>query len=267
MEWTEEAEEAIRKVPFFVRKKVRKRVEGEAAEDGKEKITLAEVKRTQTLFLSKMSSQIRGYQVETCFGGKGCPNGNHSGEKLLEKIETLIKKEDLLSFLKKRVKGELKFHHEFQVTMAECPNGCSQPQIKGIGIIGATLPMVTDKTCTNCNACVTVCKENAIFLDKESEKPRIAFDDCLMCGQCIKACPNGTIMAETSGFRVQLGGRLGRHPRLAMEIPGIHGEEEVLNIVRKCICFFKEKSLYGERFSNLLTEADFKLMVREKCKT
>ena len=127
-----------------------------------------------------MNSQIRGYQVETCFGNKGCPNGNHSGDN-----------------------------------------------------------MVTDKTCTNCNACVTVCKENAIFLDKESEKPRIAFDGCLMCGQCIKACPSNTLMAETSGFRVQLGGRLGRHPRLAMEIPGIHGEEKVLAIVKKSILFFK----------------------------
>jgi len=212
-----------------------------------------------------MNSKIRGYRVETCFGSKGCPNGNHSGDKLLEKIETLIKEEDLLSFLKKRVKGELKFHHEFQVAMAECPNGCSQPQIKGIGIIGATLPMVVDGPCTGCGACVTACRENAIFLDHE--KPKIDFDLCLMCGQCIKACPNGTLMAETSGFRVQLGGRLGRHPRLAMEIPGIHGEEEVLNIVRKCICFFKEKSLHGERFSSLLTEEDFKLMVPEKCKT
>ena len=123
--------------------------------------------------------------------------------------------------------------------------------------------MVTDKTCTNCNACVTVCKENAIFLDKESEKPRIAFDGCLMCGQCIKACPNGTLMAETHGFRVQLGGRLGRHPRLAMEIPGIHGEEKVLAIVKKSILFFKEKSLHGERFSHLLTKEDFKKMVAE----
>ena len=29
---------------------------------------------------------------------------------------------------------DLKFHHEFRVTVADCPNSCSQPQIKDIGI-------------------------------------------------------------------------------------------------------------------------------------
>ena len=47
MKWTEEAEDAIRKVPFFVRKKVRKRVEKEAAGAGKTQVTLAGVKNTQ----------------------------------------------------------------------------------------------------------------------------------------------------------------------------------------------------------------------------
>jgi len=35
MKWTPEAEVTIKKVPFFVRKKVRLRVEKEAAEAGK----------------------------------------------------------------------------------------------------------------------------------------------------------------------------------------------------------------------------------------
>ncbi len=261
MKWTEEAEAAIQKVPFFVRKKVRKRVEGEAAGAGKEQVTLAGVKRTQARFLSKMSSEIKGYQVETCFASGGCPNRVHSGDGLLGKIETLLKEADLLSLLKERVKGDLKFHHEFRVAIAECPNACSQPQIKGVGIIAAVLPRVTEEPCTGCGACVTACQENAIELAGEPEQPVIAFDRCLMCGHCIKACPSHTLLEGSKGYRVQLGGRLGRHPRLAMEIPGIYTEEEVLAIVEKCIRFFKEKSLHGERFSHLLTEADFQKMV------
>ena len=212
MKWTEEAETAIRKVPFFVRKKVRKRVEGEAGKAGKDQVTLAQVKSTQARFLSKMGSEIKGFQVETCFGSGGCSNRVHAGEGLLSKIETLLKEADLLSFLKKRVKGDLKFHHEFRVAIAECPNACSQPQIKGVGILAAVLPRVTDAPCTGCGACVTACKENAIELAGEPEQPRIAFDHCLMCGQCIKACPSRTIMEGSKGYRVLLGGRLGRHP-------------------------------------------------------
>lgn len=261
MKWTEEAEAAIRKVPFFVRKKVRKRVEGEAGKAGKDQVTLAQVKNTQARFLSKMGSEIRGFQVETCFGSGGCPNRVHAGEGLLSKIETLLKEADLLSFLKQRVKGDLKFHHEFRVAIAECPNACSQPQIKGVGILAAMLPRVTDEPCTGCGACVTACKENAIELAGEPESPGIAFDRCLMCGHCIKACPSGTLMEGKRGYRVQLGGRLGRHPRLAMELPGLHTEEEVLAIVGNCIRFFKEKSHHGERFSHLLTEADVQQMV------
>jgi len=143
MKWTKQAEQAIKKVPFFVRKRVKIRVENEAADGGKNLITINEVKSTQKKFLNKMSSEIKGYQIDTCFGQNGCPNKANSGDNLLKKIEKLLKKEDLLGFLKQNVKGDLKFHHEFRVTIADCPNACSQPQIKDIGIIGASKPGIT----------------------------------------------------------------------------------------------------------------------------
>ncbi|RLC04011.1 MAG: sulfite reductase, partial [Deltaproteobacteria bacterium] len=40
MEWTKDAENAVKKVPFFVRKKVRARVETQVAETGKRIVTL-----------------------------------------------------------------------------------------------------------------------------------------------------------------------------------------------------------------------------------
>ncbi len=46
MKWTSEAEAAIKKVPFFVKKKVRSRVENEAAAAGKKVVSLADVKAT-----------------------------------------------------------------------------------------------------------------------------------------------------------------------------------------------------------------------------
>ena len=44
MEWTPEAETAIKKVPFFVRKRVRARVEKEAAAGNRPRVSLADVK-------------------------------------------------------------------------------------------------------------------------------------------------------------------------------------------------------------------------------
>ena len=262
MEWTDEADESIKKVPFFVRKKVRTRVEKEASKAGKKVVSLADVKATQARYLSSMASEIKGYQIETCFGSSGCPNRAVISDRLLEQIETIVKTEDLLGFLKERVKGELKFHHEFRISLADCPNACSQPQIKDIGIIGACSPAITAEPCTQCEACVEACKENAIVLDTEKECPQIDASLCLDCGKCMQVCPTGSIAEGIKGFRVQLGGKLGRNPRLARELPGIYRERQVLEIVKDCLHFYKQTSKHGERFGQLLQSSDFTEMVK-----
>jgi dissimilatory sulfite reductase (desulfoviridin) alpha/beta subunit len=261
MKWTAEAEAAIKKVPFFVRKKVRLRVENEAAAAGKKVVSLADVNTAQARFMTKMSSEIKGYQVDTCFGSSGCPNPANSGDSLLKKIEEFLEKEDLLGFLKQRVKGDLKFHHEFKVTLAECPNACSQPQIKDIGIIGAVLPKITNEECTFCGDCVEACIEKCITLGNKTKMPEIDLERCLKCGRCINECPTGTIGIQAKDFRVQLGGKLGRHPRLASELDGIFSADEVLAIVKRCIKFYKENSKNGERFAEVFKLSDFKKFI------
>ena len=257
MQWSDEAETAIKKVPLFVRKRVRARVEKEAVTRGKNFITLAEVKATQARYLRKQEDEIEGYQVDRCFGSSGCPNRAIISDNLAEKIEALFKDADILGFLKQTVAGDLKFHHEFRVSLADCPNACSQPQIKDIGIIGAAIPDVTDVLCSNCEACVDECKEDAVQLPESGEAPLIDYQRCLSCGRCMAVCSTGTLAAGQSGYRVQLGGKLGRHPRLAQELPGIFTETQVLEIVRDCIGLYKKKSLGGARFAEILSEADF----------
>ena len=252
MKWTIESEEAIKKVPFFVRKKVKARVEKEASLENKHEITIKEVESTQKRFLSNMSSEIKGYQLDNCFGAGGCPNRAVSGEDLRKRLEELLEDEKILGFLKENVKGSLKFHHEFRISIAECPNSCSQPQIKDIGIIGALLPEISDEPCTMCGICVKVCKENAVTLLEEKEEPEIDFSNCLACGKCIKVCSSKTIQEGKKGFRILLGGKLGRHPKLGVELDGIFSEYEVLAIVKKCIAYYKAESKNGKRFAELI---------------
>jgi len=257
MKWTPEAEAAMQKVPFFVRKRVRDRVEKEAATARKNIVSINEVRNTQARFLSNVAAEIKGYQLDTCFGPGGCPNRAYFTDSLLDKIEALLQQEDLLGFLRQRVPGELKYHHEFRVTLADCPNACSQPQIKDFGIIGAHSPILTDEECTRCDACVDVCKEHAITLGDTAAAPAVDHGLCLKCGLCVKACPTGTISTGVFGFRVLIGGKLGRHPQLARELPGIFSEDEVLVILKNCIYFYKQNCKFGERFAELFTEADF----------
>lgn len=258
MKWTVEAEDAVKKVPFFVRKRVRSRVEKEAEAEGKSLVTLADVKATQARFLSRMETDIKGYQIETCFGAGGCPNRAHAGDGLMRKLEALLAEENLLDFLKKEVKGSLKYHHEFRITLADCPNACSQPQIKDIGIIGACVPEITQNPCSQCEACVEACREQAVSLADGS--PVIRFEHCLSCGRCIQVCPAGTLGAGTRGYRVLLGGKLGRHPRLARELPGVFSEEAVLSIVKDCLAFYRTHSKGGERFADIFTDKDFEAL-------
>jgi dissimilatory sulfite reductase (desulfoviridin) alpha/beta subunit len=254
MKWTPEAEKAVKKVPFFVRKRVRARVEKEAQAEGQPVVTLAVVKATQRRYLNNMEAEMRGYQLDSCFGPSGCPNRAIVSDGLVPRIQAQLEAADLLGFLKQTVSGKLRFHHELRVTVADCPNACSQPQIKDIGILGTCRPVTTDSECAQCEDCVDVCPEAAVELD--SAGPVVDGRRCIACGKCVVACSTQTLVAGETGYRVQLGGKLGRHPRLATELPGIYDEDGVIRILQDCIDFYKAKSRSGRRLAELLSTAD-----------
>jgi anaerobic sulfite reductase subunit C len=250
MQWTKEAEEAVSRVPFFVRKRVKRRVEEEATKCGAKKVDIEHVRTCQKRFLSHMEDEVKGYQVETCFGPSGCPNRAVIDEELPAKLEALLAGKDLRSFLKERVKGPLKIHHEFRLSVSDCPNACSRPQIVDVGLVGACLPEIADRSCSECGACIAICRESAV--DLQDGRPVIEPSKCLFCAQCARVCPTGTLMEGKRGYRILVGGKLGRHPRLARELPGIHSPEETLKIIEKCTGVFRAQCVGGERFGEIL---------------
>jgi anaerobic sulfite reductase subunit C len=257
MKWSSEAAAAVNKAPFFIRKKIRRAIEKQVRATGKSKVSAEDVAAAKDQFLVDMDKHIKGYQLDGCFAESAdCPNQACSCAGLTEKLEQTLSDAGLLPFLKQHVTGDLKYHHEFRVSTADCPNACSQPQIKDLGVIAAVKPGLTDESCSMCGECETACPDKAIILDAQNRKPVIDEERCLMCGRCIRVCPAGTMAEKQSGFRVMLGGRLGRHPRLALEVPGILPEDEVLKVLQACLTFYKEKSRNGQRFSKLLTDQD-----------
>ncbi|MBS0014423.1 MAG: sulfite reductase, partial [Desulfobacterales bacterium] len=111
-----------------------------------------------------------------------------------------------------------------------------------------------------CGQCVETCKEDAVFLDVNQQMPQIDGARCLDCGQCAGVWPTQTIQTVKRCHKVLLGGKLGRHPRLAQPLPGCYDADEVLDIVRRCVDFYKQHSTGGKRFARLAAESGPELM-------
>jgi len=197
-----------------------------------------------------VSPPLSGYHVETCFGPRGCPNRAVVCQGLTEKIKELFQVRDWKVFLQGLVPGPLKVHHEFRVSISDCPNACSRPQIADIGLIGACRPAVTGEVCSQCNACAEACQEGAISFPGPA--PRVDEARCLDCGKCIAACPVGALQTDVRGYRILLGGKLGRHPRLATPLPGIFAVEKIPEIIALALDYYMRYCREGERLGEIL---------------
>ena len=250
MKWDEESGKALSRVPFFVRKRVKQRVEEAAHAKGAKAVKMSHMNACRKRFLTKTEQEMKGYVIETCFGAGGCPNRAYHTLDLPERMETVLDGKELKKFLRQKVKGALRMHHEFRVSISDCPNGCSRPQIADFGLMGTERPFVSKSPCSGCGACREICKEKAITLHEETV--RIHESKCLACGQCIEVCPTQTLISAKKGYRILLGGKLGRHPRLAEELPSIYSPEQVLKILDQCLDHYRRFSVQGERFGEIL---------------
>jgi anaerobic sulfite reductase subunit C len=261
MIWTEEAEKAVSKVPFFVRKRVRKHVEDEAEQRGAGKVLLEHVHSCRQQFLEGKAMEVKGFQIETCFGAGGCENRVVESDQLVNDLEKLLSKRNFRDFLKGRVSGPLKIHHDFRISLSDCPNACSRPQIVDIGIIGARWPSLTDEPCSGCGACAEACGEKAIDFERETGIRELDAETCLKCGKCLDVCPTGTLLENGKGWRIMVGGKLGRHPQLGKELKGIHVQEYVLTLVERCLDVYFRYNEAGERFGVILNRVGYELLL------
>jgi dissimilatory sulfite reductase (desulfoviridin) alpha/beta subunit len=249
--WDGEAEKRLRRVPFFVRHRVRKKVEEEVTAAGRKLVTVADLEESKRRHLKRLSEDVKGYSLEACFGSSGCDHAVLNSSELISRLENLLESADLLTFLRSQLGERLKLHHQLRVTLADCPNCCSQPQIKDIGIIGQAQMGVAAEECTACGECETICDEAAIELS-DGYMIDINQELCVQCAACARVCPNGALTIAATRYRVQVGGKLGRHPQLAVELVGGLDAGQVLDLVSQIIDFYKANASRGERLGVLI---------------
>lgn len=197
----------------------------------------------------------KAFTIKACNGAQGCRNAILKESELAGEIAGVFAARRFDEFLKTHLSGPLRSHHQLKVAISYCPNACSQPQIADLGIILAAPVRVTDNPCSFCRACVKACIEEAIVLDPATG-PAIIPANCLHCGKCGQVCPTQTIERGEPAFRFLVGGKLGRHPRLATELPGLHAKSRILSMVGRCLDLFMAHHPKAGRMADLFSLID-----------
>lgn len=194
------------------------------------------------------------YRIKFCWGMESgeCPNLIQPDPDLRLNLEQVVEDSGWPELLTRALSGDINPLSQFSISVSGCPNGCSRPQIADIGLIQAQQPVAVEDGCTACGECLQVCREGAITLDRE----RIGLDPqkCLACAACLRVCPAAGLTVQAQGYRIQVGGKLGRHPRLAEELPGIFSRERVLEVLDNCLGLHQGHYRPGLRFGQVVSE-------------
>lgn len=200
---------------------------------------------------TKMPEKKDVAEIVTCRAGKGgCPMALIDVKALTEQLEEVLADPELKQKLEERLATPFSFHSQFCVAVTGCPNACAQPQIKDVGIIGRGNIGFVESLCTECGLCEAACKEGALTL--VDGKPRIDELLCIGCGDCVRACQSDALDINYPTYEVSIGGKLGRHPRLAEPFGEFDNAKEVAEGLRRVIALLLEKGQKGERLGTLL---------------
>ncbi len=170
-----------------------------------------------------MSKQL--VKIECCRAKDGCPRALDNPSGLFPHINEILNKTNYAAKRQALLKSNHKNHHIFKISLAGCPNCCSQPQIKDFGAYKLIYPQISNEKCTLCQNCIDECQENAIYC--HNDQVIIDLDKCIGCAKCINACTFEAISAHKEQWRVIAGGKLGKRPQLAVKLADIAKEEEI----------------------------------------
>ena len=188
-----------------------------------------------------------GFQLEHC--RSNCPKSARNWHSLYEALATTLTSLNLYQAIEDKFHPVL-HHHIPKICLAGCPNGCSSPNIKDFGVSGYITPRITEAQCIGCNECVRSCIEKAIT--RNPSGIIIDYSRCLSCGDCQRVCPSGKLTTGESGWTLRLGGRVGRHPKLAKVVGQVETDEEVLSWVSDTVLHYIEKGQPQERLTHFL---------------
>lgn len=102
-------------------------------------------------------------QVPVCGAANGCPRAVADVVGAAAAVSAVLGQVDVAGVVREKAAsaGRMLEHHRFKVTLSGCPNGCSQPQIADVGLMGHERPRLDEGDCIGCGLCVETCAESA----------------------------------------------------------------------------------------------------------
>jgi dissimilatory sulfite reductase (desulfoviridin) alpha/beta subunit len=190
-------------------------------------------------------------EVVTCRAGEGgCPMAIIDVGAVAEQLAEALADPELKRKLEERLKKPFSFHSQFCAVVTGCPNSCAQPQIRDFGVTGRARISFDESLCTECAMCEDACAEGALTL--VDGMPRIDHARCIGCCDCVRACQSDALEVGRPMCDVTVGGKLGRHPRLAESLGEFESAEEVVDCLRRTVELLLAEGRKGERLGALL---------------
>ncbi|MBS1259444.1 MAG: NAD(P)H-quinone oxidoreductase subunit I, chloroplastic [Candidatus Scalindua arabica] len=212
MEWDKEASMRLEKIPIFVRKLARSKIEKHASEKGKSIVSVEDVEDAKASFMGtgsvknkkgtvntnpfsldveagddkfeilKRSDEYEEedgyptmYHVDICRGEDvDCPFLIAEIKGISQKIKDRLKEVEFSKKLIKRIDGKILPHQRLKIAIASCPNCCSMPQIRDFGLhVRAKVYVDENFACNGCGNCLRACKEGAIRITGMSNESMV----------------------------------------------------------------------------------------------
>ena len=147
--------------------------------------------------------------------------------------------------------------HKFKIAVGGCPNNCVKPELNDLSVIGQRYPVVDLEKCKGCKKCQVEAACPIKVAKVVDGKVVIDPNACNHCGRCKGKCLFDAI-SYTNGYKVSIGGRWGKKTAAAQPLNYVFTtEEEVLDMVEKVICFFRDEGISGERFADTINRLGF----------
>lgn len=138
--------------------------------------------------------------------------------------------------------------HKFKIGIGGCPNSCMKPSLNDIGIEGCKSFSYNAELCQGCAKCVVSenCPSKAISVI--DGKATIDNEKCTKCGVCVGKCPFNVFPKNAGSVcRIFVGGTWGKKQRIGTPLSNTYTFEEIPEIIKKVILWYKENGYAKER--------------------